>query len=232
MASPAVITWALGGSAATTAPTATLAATQADDILILISVNGGAASNAAPGGTYSGGAWTSVDAATWTTGAGQTMWSRCTGNHTGQTISVSTTNSGSVLVVTIRGAITSASPIDANKSGATLGAVAGGALTGFNTTVAETLVCYTGAVDDNQAASGPTKNAVAMTTFVAAPSSGGTDSQVWFASSDQASAGSTGNFDITNAAGTAEGKRVAAFAIIPPAVVPVIPEVVMAVNVP
>jgi hypothetical protein len=55
---------------------------------------------------------------------------------------------------------------------------------------------------------------------------------VWFASSDQASAGSTGNFDITNAAGTAEGKRVAAFAIIPPAVVPVIPEVVMAVNVP
>jgi hypothetical protein len=198
---------------ATTAPSVTLPTTAAGDLLILVRVNGGGTALAAPGGTYSGGAWSSISSGTWTTGAGDAMWSRCSGNHSGQTVTTSTTNSGASLVVRITGSNPGATPIDAS-TGTTLGNVAGGALTGFNTGVANTLVCYCGAVDDNQAVSAPTKNGVAMSNLSTAASSGGNDSGVWYADAAQVSAGATGNFAVTNASGgTTEGKRVIAFSI-------------------
>jgi hypothetical protein len=202
----------------TTAPVATIsAATALNDILIAEVVGGDSTSEPTLGGTYNGGAWTRINGAAWTTGAGAFYWSRATGNHSGQTITATTVNSGVIHVVRVTGCTTSGSPLDANMSAATLGAVAGGALTGFNTTVADTLVCYVGAVDDNQTISSPTKGGAAMA-LSSAVSSGGADSGVWFASLAQAAAGATGNFAITNAAGTASGKRVAAFALKPPAV--------------
>ena len=150
-----------GTAGATTASTCTLGTTAADDILVLSWVNGGAtATPTLTTGTYSGGAWTLIDSGTWATGAGGCHWSRCTGNHTGQTVIISgRTNSCSARVHRISGCITSGSPVDAS-TGTTLGVGAGGSLTGFNTTVADTLVCLSAAVDDNLSLSAFTKNAV------------------------------------------------------------------------
>ena len=162
MAAPAFVSATAQTGNATTAPSVTLPTTAANDILILVAVNGGANTAITPGGTYNGGAWTQIGGGGWTSGWGGNFWSRCTGDHSGQTVTYTSTNSASALVVRISGAATIGSPIDVS-TGATLGAVAGGALTGFTTTVADALVVYTGAVDDNQTISAPTKKAYSTT---------------------------------------------------------------------
>jgi hypothetical protein len=216
VAAPTVPTSAQGSSAGTTSSTITLPTTQADDILIWVWVNGGAtATPTFTTGTYNGGAFTSIDAGTWTTGAGGVRWSRCTGNHSGQTLIASgTTNSAATKVAVVRGCLTSATPVDTNVSGASNNP-ATNTLAAFNTTVGETLVCLTVAVDDNQAITSPLKNAVAMNATTIGDSSGGTDSAAYFASLDQTATGTTGSFAFTVAAGTSEGKRVSAFALKP-----------------
>jgi hypothetical protein len=216
MAAPTVPTGANGSAAGSTSSTITLPTTQADDILIWVWVNGGATGTPTfTTGTYNGGAFTSIDSGTWTTGAGGVRWSRCTGDHSGQTLIVSgATNSCASKLAVVRGCLTGATPVDTNISGAS-NAPATNTLAAFNTTVAETLVCLTAAIDDNQAVSSPTKNGVAMNALADAPSSGGTDSLAHFSSLDQTATGTTGSFAITVNAGTSEGKRLSAFALKP-----------------
>lgn len=214
MAAPAFVSATAHAGNPTTAPSITLPTTAANDILILVGVNAGATTAITPGGTYNGGAWTLIDGGTWTTGWGGCFWSRATGNHTGQTVTGSTTDSGSMGVIRISGAVTVGSPIDINVAGASVAAT-NGSLTGFNTTVADTLVVLTAATDDNQTKSAFTKNAVTMSNLSLAASTGGGDSGIGYANASQASTGATGNFAITEAAGTAQGKRLSGFAIIP-----------------
>jgi hypothetical protein len=205
---------------ATTSGSVTLPATAANDILILTIVNGGAttAPTTVGAGTYTGGAWTNIDAGgggTFASGWGGVYWSRATGNHSGQTVTWSgATDSTSGIVTVVRGAATGGNPIDTNIAAASVAAT-NGSLTGFNTTVAITLVLFCAMTDDNQTKSGFTMNAVAMSNLTLAVSSGGADSGVGVATATRAAAGATGNFALTEAAGTASGKRLTAFAIKP-----------------
>jgi hypothetical protein len=208
----------------TTSATVTLPTTAADDILIVSVVNGGA--NAAltlTTGTFtldtslaligSGGGWT--------TGWGGVYWVRCSGDHSGQTIIASgATDSCSLQVQRFSGCATSGNPYDTNISEATVGSGANCALAAFNTTLPNTLVCYSVAVDDNQNTSAMTKGGAAMGNLTATASTGGADSHVAMASLAQAATGTTGAFAATLAAGTNSGKRATAFALKePPTVV-------------
>jgi hypothetical protein len=213
MASPARASFTAHGGNPTTSATVTLPTTAANDILILSAVNGGATAALTTSGTYSGGAWTATGlAAAMTASWGGSWYSRCTGNHSGQTVIVGTaTDSCSAGVLRITGAITSGSPLDTNTSATTLTAN-GLALSAFTTTVAETLVIYAGAWDDNIAPSSVTKGGAAMT-LDAFSSTGGADSGGMISSLSQATAASTGAFAGTHA--SALSKRLMAFAIKP-----------------
>jgi hypothetical protein len=216
----------------TTTCTVTLPTTAANDILIVTVNNGGA--NAAltlTTGTFSldtslaligtGGGWTS--------GWGGTYWVRCSGNHTGETIiATGATDSCSMQAVRYSGAITTGNPYDTNISEATVAAGANMALAAFNTTVANTLVVLCNSVDDNILSTLPTKGGVAMNNLATAASSGGADSHVASADLAQAGTGTTGAFAMTFGAGTNQGKRATAFALMEPPAAPVIPELVMA----
>jgi hypothetical protein len=186
----------------TTSATITLGTTAANDILILTAVNGGATTALSSlTGTYSGGAWNATGlAAAMTASWGGSWWSRCTGNHSAQTVIVGTaTDSISAMILPVSGCLSSASPMDTNTSATTLTAN-GLALSAFTTTVDETLVVYCGAWDDNIAPSAVTKNAVSMT-LAQFSSTGGADS------------GTTGAFAGTHA--SALSKRLMAFALKP-----------------
>jgi hypothetical protein len=213
MASPARASFTAHGGNPTTSATVTLPTTAANDILILSAVNGGATAALTTSGTYNGGAWTATGlAAAMTASWGGSWWSRCTGNHSGQTVIVGTaTDSCSAGVLRITGAITSGSPLDTNTSATTLTAN-GLALSAFTTTVAETLVIYAGAWDDNIAPSSVTMGGNAMT-LDAFSSTGGADSGGMISSLAQATAASTGAFAGTHA--SALSKRLMAFAIKP-----------------
>lgn len=219
MPAPAFVSATAHGGTPTTSATVTLPTTAANDILIVSVTNGGA--NAAPTmttGTFTG-TLTSVDSGGWTSGWGGVWWSRCTGNHSGQTIiATGATDSCSLQVVRYSGCATSGSPLDANIAAATVAAGANATLAAFNTTVVDTLVVLSFEIDDNLAVTAPLKNAVAMNNLAAAASSGGADSQTGEADLAQASAGTTGTFAITVGAGTNQGKRMTGFALIPPVV--------------
>jgi hypothetical protein len=198
----------------TTSASVTLGTTAADTILIAVAVNAGATAALTVGGTYSGGAWTSIGAGAGTSQWGGVWWSRCTGNHTGQTVTFATaTDSISAAVLPVTGCLTGASPVDTNVSSANVTA-SGLGLSAFDTTVADTLVVFAGAIDDNVALSNVTKNAVAMSLQNNATSTGGADSQVFIATATQASAGTTGAFAGTHA--DTDSKRLVAFALKPP----------------
>jgi hypothetical protein len=220
MAAPAFVSATAHAGNPTTSATVTLPTTAANDILIVTVNNGGA--NAAPTmttGTFTGTLAALGTGAGWTSGWGGVFWARCTGNHSGQTIIASgATDSCSLQVVRYSGCITTGNPYDTNISQGTVAAGANATLTAFTTTVAETLVVLSFSIDDNQTVSSPTKNAVAMNNLSQASSTGGADSAVGTADLAQAAAGTTGNFAITVAAGTNQGKRMTAFALVPPTV--------------
>lgn len=224
MAAPAFVSATAQGSAtATTAATVTLPTTAANDILIITAINGGANTAVTmTTGTYNGSAITAIGSgAGWTSGWGATYWSRCTGNHSGQTIILTgATDSCSLQVVRYSGCITTGNPYDTNISQATVAAGANMALAAFTTVVDDGLVVLCAAVDDNLLSTLPTKNAVAMNNLATAASSGGADSHVASADLAQATPGTTGAFALTFGAGTNQGKRATAFALIPPTPVP------------
>jgi hypothetical protein len=64
-----------------------------------------------------------------------------------------------------------------------------------------------------------------MSNLSLATSTGGNDSGVGYANSTQLDAGATGNFAITEPAGTAQGKRLSGFSLKQPT--PIIPELNM-----
>jgi hypothetical protein len=212
----------------TTSATITLGTTAADDILVLTAVNGGATTALSSlTGTYSGGAWNATGlAAAMTASWGGSWWSRCTGNHSGQTVIVGTaTDSISAAILPVSGCLTSASPMDTNTSANTLTAN-GLTLAAFNTTVIETLIVYCGAWDDNIAPSAVTVGGNAMT-LAAFSSTGGADSGVMIANRAQAATGTTGAFAGTHA--SALSKRLMAFALKPePVAATEAPDVIMA----
>jgi hypothetical protein len=112
----------------------------------------------------------------------------------------------------VSGCVTSGSPMDTNTSAATLTAN-GLALAAFTTTVAETLIVYCGAWDDNIAASAVTVGGNTMA-LDQDSSTGGADSGTMIANLAQAAAGTTGAFAGTHA--SALSKRLMAFALVPP----------------
>jgi hypothetical protein len=184
----------------TTSATATLGTTAANTILIAVAVNGGA--------------WSSIGAGAGTAQWGGVWWSRCTGNHSTQTVIAATaTDSCSLIVIPVTGCLTGASPVDTNVSSANVTANGLG-LAAFNTTVVDTLVMLGIAADDNIAITSPTKGGSAMAISTAA-STGGADSIVGIANVSQAAAGTTGAFAGTHA--SALSKRLVGFALKPPA---------------
>jgi hypothetical protein len=220
MAAPAwVSATAQSSGASATSATVNLPTTAANDILIVTAVNGGAnAALTTTTGTYNGSALAVIGSGGWTTGWGATYWTRCTGDHSGQTVIITgATNSCALLVQRFSGCTTSGNPYDTNISDASVAAGANCALAAFNTTVADTLVVYSIAVDDNQNTSAMTKGGAAMGNLSIASSTGGTDSHCASASLAQAATGTTGAFAATLAAGTNEGKRATAFALVPAA---------------
>jgi hypothetical protein len=196
----------------TTAPSTTLGTTAADDVLICVITSGGSDTIPSPAGTYTttgGGSWTAVDSsALSSTGACAVYWSRCTGNHTGQTVSATTVDSGSLMVSRFNSVYAGGDPIGANKSESQPEETANPSLTAFTTTTANSKVILAVGCDDNLAAiTAATAGGNAMSLRGAPTSSGGADSQVGLLDRDQASAGTTGAFATTWGANAAASSK-------------------------
>lgn len=212
MAAPVASTFTAHTGNPTTSASVTLPTTAANDILILVAVNAGATTALTVSGTYTGGAFTLTGLeAAMTASWGGSWYSRCTGNHSGQTVVVGTaTDSCSSAVLRITGAITSGSPLDTNTSATTLTAN-GMTLTGFNTVTAEGLIVFCCAADDNISESGQAAVNVTLTEAGEGNSTGGADSHVGISTGTLTTPGATGNFSGTHA--SALSKRIMAFSI-------------------
>jgi len=104
---------ALGGNATTTSFSITLPDTQANDIIVLEYTHRGTA-NGTIGGTYDGPAFTQKHDQQYATStfSGKTLYSRATGNHTGQKVTgASLTNSCAAIITIYRGAVTTGDPL-------------------------------------------------------------------------------------------------------------------------
>jgi hypothetical protein len=104
---------ALGGTTTTTSFSITLPTTQSGDIIILEYTHRGT-TDATLGGTYSGGAFTEKHDQLYATStfSGKTLWSRATGNHSGQTVTGSgLTNACAAIITIYRGALAAGDPL-------------------------------------------------------------------------------------------------------------------------
>jgi len=206
---------------ATVTGTITLPATAANDILILIVACRDNLASATLTGTYAGGAWTEFLADDGANLPGVALWwSRCTGNHSTQTIICANASAGSMSmgVARISGCITGSTPIDTDTNKRRDNASPDvNTLTGFNTTVANTFVVLaTGGQDDVAVMSSPLMDGFAMAVLGTDTSSGGSDSNIGLAGLAQAAAGATGNFNFTQDLGPTDAKWILAFALKPP----------------
>lgn len=206
--------------ASTTGGSVTLPATAANDILILLAVNAGSTGALTTGGTYNGGAWTSINSLTSSTTLwGGVWWSRCTGNHSGQTVTTATAvGSTASAVAVVSGCRIASSPLSGTGTSAQQTVTGMAAPAAFNTADADTLVCYTLHATDNitfavTSPAGTTKN-------IEVGSSGGSDSLVGMATVAQATAGSTGSFAGTHAVAAAKVSFAFALAPEPPGPIP------------
>jgi hypothetical protein len=187
---------ALGGTTTTTSFSLTLPTTVADDIIIVEYVHRGTA-DATLGGTYSGGAFTEKHDQTFGTSfSGKTLWSRATGNHSGQTVTGSGLTDSCAAVATIyRGALTSGDPLadatvvgEANASGDETQAA-------ITTATNNAMVCLVVVNSPDLAVTSPTCTSPgALTNRAERLSTGGTDSSIMHASALKATAGATGAF--------------------------------------
>ena len=227
---------ALGGTTTTTSFTITLPATAAGDILILEYTHRGTA-NVTLGGTS-----ITTDGLTWTpkhdqlyatsTFSGKTIWTRCTGDHVGKTITggvtgTAATDSVAAIVTQYHGCIQTSDPL----AGAT---IIGEQNASANETQAEITTTVNGAyvvlVVVNSPDLAVTTQACTSPGALAARaerlSTGGTDTSIAHASALKASLGATGAFTWaqTNAASGSW-----AYALVP-ALEP--PPLVMAAHVP
>jgi hypothetical protein len=227
---------ALGGTTTTTSFSITLGATAANDVLILEYTHRGT------GDATLGGTSISTGGLTWTekhdqqyatsTFSGKTVWTRASGNHTGQTITGSgLTDSCAAIVTQYRGALTSSDPL----AGATIvgeqNASADETQAQISTTDAGAWVVLVVANSPDLAV---TLQACTFPGVLPARaerlSTGGTDTSIAHASLEMATAGPTGAF--TWAQGNAASGSWA-YAIRPQAFVQAeLPPVVMAPHVP
>jgi len=206
---------ALGGTTTTTSFTITLPATEANDIIILEYTHRGTG-NGTIGGTYDGPAFTEKHDQPYDSSAfsGKTLYSRATGNHTGQTVTgASLTNSCAAVITIYRGAKTTGDPLaDAT--------IVGEQNAAGNETQAQITTATDGAWVVLVVANSPdvavsTQANTSPGTLTARAerlSTGGTDTSIAHASGEKATAGATGAFTWaqTNGAGGSW-----AYAIIP-----------------
>ena len=188
---------ALGGTATTTSFTITLPTTAANDIIILEYVHRGTA-DATIGGTYTGPAFTEKHDQQFATStfSAKTLWSRATGNHSGQTVTGSgLTNACAAIITVYRGCLTSGDPLaDAT--------IVGEQNAAGNETQAQIATATAGAWVVLVVANSPDVAVTAQTctspgTLTARAevlSTGGTDASISHASASKAAAGATGAF--------------------------------------
>lgn len=187
---------ALGATNSTTSFSITLPATQVDDIIILEYTHRGTG-DATLGGTYSGPAFTEKHDQQYATStfSGKTLYSRATGNHSGQTVTGSgLTNSCAAIVTVYRGALASGDPLaDAT--------IVGEQNASGNETQAAITTATNGAyvvlVVANSPDVGVSAQACTSPTLVERAerlSTGGLDTSISHASGEKATAGSTGSF--------------------------------------
>jgi hypothetical protein len=198
------ITNALGGTTTTTSFSITLPATQAGDILILEYVHRGT-TDATLGGTSisTGGlTWLGLHDQQFTasgpiTASGKTYWTRCTGDHAGQTITgASLNNSCAAIVTQYRGCVASGNPIsdatvvvgEDNASGVETQAEI------TTTTDGAWVVLVVVNSPDLAVASQSCTSPGALTERAEVLSTGGTDTSICHASAEKATAGATGAF--------------------------------------
>lgn len=194
------VTSADGGTASTTSFSVTLPTTQAGDILILEFCHRGTSDGTIGGTSISTGGltWTQVKHQLFSSGSfsGKVLWTRATGNHSGQTVTGSSlNNSCAALVHVYRGCVASGDPTtaativgEANGSGNT-------AQVEITTTVDNAMVCFAvyNSPDLNVTSqSGATIGA--LTPRAEVLSTGGTDTSTAHASAIKATAGGTGQF--------------------------------------
>lgn len=191
---------ALGGTADTTSFSITLPATEANDILILEYTHRGTG-DATLGGTSitTGGlTWTEKHDQQYATStfSGKTVWTRASGNHTGQTITGSGLTNATAAIVTIyRGAVATGDPL-------TAATIVGEQNASGNETQAEITTTVNGAwvvlvvanspdvAISNQACTSPGT----LTERAERLSTGGTDASIAHASDEKTTAGATGAF--------------------------------------
>ena len=206
---------ALGGTTTTTSFSITLPATQANDIIILEYTHRGTGDGTL-GGTYTGGAPTLIHSQLYAMSAfsGKTWWSRATGNHTGQTITVSgLTNSCAGIVTIYRGALASDDPLNGaiivgeqNASGdETQAEITTGTNGAWVVLVVVNSPDLAIATQTNTSPGTITERAERLST-------GGTDTSIAHAAQEKATAGATGAFTWTQT-NAASGSW--AYAIIP-----------------
>jgi hypothetical protein len=194
------VTSALGGTTTSTSFSITLPTTQADDILILEYVHR-ATTDATLGGTS-----ISTGGLTWSEKhdqafngsnvSGKTVWTRATGNHSGQTITGSgLTNSCAAIVTVYRGALASGDPLaDATIVGEpnTTGNETQPEIT--TTTNGAWVVLVVANSPDLAVTSPACTSPGALSIRAELLSTGGNDSSICHASAEKATAGATGAF--------------------------------------
>jgi hypothetical protein len=197
------VTNALGATNSTTSFSITLPTTAANDILILEFVSRGLLDPTIGGTSITTGGltWTEKYDLNWTAAgpadcSGRTYWTRCTGDHSGQTVTGSGLNNSCAAVVTqYSGAITTGDPL----SDAT---IVGEDNASGNETQAEITTGTNGAYvvlvvvnsPDLAVTSPACTSPGALTIRAERLSTGGTDTSICHSSAEKATAGATGAF--------------------------------------
>lgn len=191
------VTNALGGTTTTTSFSITLPATAAGDIIILEYTHRGT-TDGTIGGTYDGGAFTEKHDQQYATStfSGKTLWSRATGNHTGQTVTGSSlTNSCAAIITIYRGALASGDPLaDATIVGEQNASANETQAQITTTTDGAWVVLVVANSPDVAISSQANTSPGALTERAEVLSTGGTDTSIAHASAEKATAGATGSF--------------------------------------
>jgi hypothetical protein len=195
---------ALGGTTTTTSFSITLPATEAGDLIILEYTHRGTADGTI-GGTYTGPAFVEKHDQLYASSAfsGKTLYSRATGNHSGQTVTCSgLTNSCAAIITIYRG-------VEANGDPLAAAAVVGEQNASGNETQAEITTLIDGAwvvlvvanSPDVGVSSQSCTSPGTLTERAERLSTGGTDTSISHASAALATAGATGAFTWTQTDG-------------------------------
>ena len=188
---------ALGGTATTTTFSITLPATAADDLIILEYTHR-ATGDATIAGTYTGPAFTEKHDQLYATStfSAKTLWSRATGNHSGQTVTGSgLTNACAAIVTVYRGALRTSDPLTAATIVGEQNVAANETQAEITTTAADAYVVLVVANSPDVAVTTQTCTSPgALTARAEVLSTGGTDASIAHASALKATAGATGAF--------------------------------------